>query len=85
MNLRRFHDAGVKHADLNCFNVLVRGNEFFLIDFDKGQIVQSPASAGWKSANLERFARSLRKLAGAKTQERVWYFLMNGYNGSQEA
>ena len=85
VNLRRFHDAGVKHADLNCFNVLVRGNEFFLIDFDKGQIVQSPASAGWKSANLERFARSLRKLAGAKTQERVWYFLMNGYNGSQEA
>ena len=85
VNLRRFHDAGVQHADLNCFNVLVRKGEFFLIDFDKGRIVPSLASARWKSANLERLARSLRKLAGVNAQERAWYFLMNGYNGSQEA
>lgn len=80
--VRRFHDAGVYHADLNCFNVLVRDGEFFLIDFDKGRIVKGSASARWKTANLNRFSRSLRKIAGEAVQAGVWESFMCGYNGS---
>lgn len=83
--IRRFHDAGVRHADLNCFNVLVRDGAFFLIDFDKGCIMPQEAAPRWKSANLDRFARSLRKVAGDEVQRRVWVSFMNGYNGSHTA
>ncbi|MBW7473019.1 3-deoxy-D-manno-octulosonic acid kinase [Marinobacter sp. F4218] len=83
--IRRFHDAGVRHADLNCFNVLVKGSLFYLIDFDKGQIRPSGSASNWKNANLERFARSLRKVAGEAAQQKVWDAFMNGYNGSQSA
>lgn len=81
----RFHSAGVRHADLNCFNVLVRGKEFFLIDFDKGRFMPQGGADRWKVANLNRFARSLRKVAGSREQRRVWEFFMLGYNGSQSA
>lgn len=81
--IRRFHDAGVRHADLNCFNVLIRDGEFFLIDFDKGRIMDTSVSDRWKAANLERFARSLRKVAGEAAQARVWESFMHGYHGSQ--
>ncbi|KAA1171621.1 3-deoxy-D-manno-octulosonic acid kinase [Marinobacter salinexigens] len=80
--IRRFHDAGVRHADLNCFNVLVRGNVYYLIDFDKGSIVPPGSPLDWKSRNLERFARSIRKVAGDAVQARVWEPFMTGYNGS---
>ncbi len=83
--IRRFHDAGVRHADLNCFNVLVEGATFYLIDFDKGRIQPSSSASSWKNANLERFARSLRKVAGEAAQRKVWDAFMNGYNGSQSA
>lgn len=83
--IRRFHDAGVRHADLNCFNVLVKEAQFFLIDFDKGQLMPSSARPQWKQGNLERFARSLRKVAGETTQQKVWDSFLNGYNGSQSA
>ena len=78
--IRRFHDAGVMHADLNCFNVLVRGEEHFLIDFDKSRLVKGNAPARWKEANLERFSRSLVKVAGESAREKVWSYFMNGYN-----
>lgn len=80
--IRRFHDAGVRHADLNCFNVLVRDGAFYLIDFDKGCIMPDQANPRWKRANLDRFARSLRKVADEAVQRRVWVSFMNGYNGS---
>lgn len=78
--IRRFHDAGVMHADLNCFNVLVRGEEYFLIDFDKSRLIKDGAPARWKEANLERFSRSLVKVAGEDTRAKVWGYFMNGYN-----
>jgi 3-deoxy-D-manno-octulosonic acid kinase len=83
--IRLFHDQGVRHADLNCFNVLVRDATFFLIDFDKGQLMAPDASHGWKRRNLERFARSLKKVAGDAEQHRVWDSFMTGYNGGQAA
>lgn len=83
--IRRFHNAGVRHADLNCFNVLVSGESFYLIDFDKGKIMRPGASSGWKKANLQRFARSLKKVAGDAAHQQVWNSFMNGYNGSHSA
>lgn len=78
--IRQFHDAQVMHADLNCFNVLVRRNEYFLIDFDKSRIMSERSGDGWKTANLERFSRSLAKVGGEDALRRVWDSFMNGYN-----
>ncbi|MBY6073266.1 3-deoxy-D-manno-octulosonic acid kinase [Marinobacter salsuginis] len=83
--IRRFHDAGVMHADLNCFNVLVRDEEFFLIDFDKSRLTADSAPARWKEANLDRFSRSLVKVAGEHTRAKVWSDFMNGYNRGMAA
>lgn len=77
--LRRFHDAGVCHADLNCFNILVHQGNFSLIDFDRGKILTAASSSDWRFANLERLARSLRKVGGEATQNRIWGFLLAGY------
>src|SRR5699024_8762610 len=70
--IRRFHDYGVRHADLNCFNVLIAQGLFYLIDFDKGRIMPSDSRSGWKANNLARFARSLRKVAGDTVLNEVW-------------
>jgi 3-deoxy-D-manno-octulosonic acid kinase len=80
--VRRFHDAGACHADLNCFNVLVRGNEFFLIDFDKGCIMPPNSPNGWKNRNLKRLARSIKKIAGEQILMNIWTAFEHGYNGS---
>ena len=83
--IRRFHDAGVRHADLNCFNVLVVEKDFFLIDFDKGCIMPSGSRSNWKTDNLNRFARSLRKVGGDAALNQVWDSFLNGYEGSSTA
>ena len=81
--IRRFHDAGVKHADLNCFNVLVRGGEFFLIDFDKGAISWRDSDSGWKKQNLSRLRRSLVKVnAASASLNQGWQAFLAGYSRS---
>lgn len=83
--LRRFHDAGVRHADLNCFNILVREDGFYLIDFDKGVIKNEvKRNAPWKAANLTRLHRSLEHLSwpqGAADLESLWAMVKQGYQG----
>ncbi|WP_341581342.1 3-deoxy-D-manno-octulosonic acid kinase [Marinobacter metalliresistant] len=83
--LRQFHDAGVFHADLNCFNILVSEDDFYLIDFDKGVIRQDARpDARWKSANLSRLHRSLQRLnwpRGAGDLASRWAELELGYQG----
>ena len=78
--VRRFHDAGVYHADLNIRNMLVRADgEIFLLDFDKGR--RRPAGT-WAQQNLARLERSLRKiclLTGAVFDPRGWQLLLEGY------
>lgn len=82
--IRRFHDAGVYHADLNCFNVLVRNTDFYLIDFDKGRLAPgSDDRAKWKQTNLNRLHRSLTRLDWSATKtslEDSWAMLLAGYN-----
>ncbi len=59
--LRRFHDEGVDHADLNAHNILLDDAlQVFVVDFDRGQI-KPPGR--WAKKNLNRLERSLRKLA----------------------
>ena len=79
--LRRFHEFGLCHADLNAHNILLRGDEeVFLIDFDNGSL----RSAGlWRDANLARLHRSLMKLDDARPTPRFdaaqWQCLLAAY------
>lgn len=60
--LRRFHDAGVQHADLNAHNIMLgEGGEVWLLDFDRGRLRRPGA---WSERSLERLRRSLAKVAG---------------------
>lgn len=85
--IRRFHDAGVYHADLNARNILIsEAGDVSLIDFDRGA-VRKPSKGGWCKANLERLRRSLEKF---RRQERHfafddedWKTLMRGYDASK--
>ena len=57
--LRRFHDAGVHHADLNARNVMLGDAlEVWVLDFDRGRL-RRPGP--WRERVLDRLARSLAK------------------------
>lgn len=80
--IRRFHDAGVWHADLNAHNILLDETETYLIDFDRGRL--RVHEQGWKTANLARLARSLAKILPAERWARLrqtgWPELLNAYS-----
>ena len=77
--LARFHAAGAFHADLNAHNVMRDGaGTLWLIDFDRGEL-RAPALA-WQRANLQRLARSLRKLGlQGEALAMAWSALGAGY------
>ena len=82
--IRRFHDVGVYHADLNAHNILLGVKDaVYLIDFDKGEI-RSPERS-WQAANLARLRRSLDKLKGLSQTfhfaESEWAWLNEGWGG----
>jgi len=62
--VRRFHDAGGRHADLHVKNLLLRGDpdrpETFVIDLDKAQ-VGAPPTPRRRMQELMRLYRSLIK------------------------
>jgi 3-deoxy-D-manno-octulosonic acid kinase len=83
--LRRFHERGVFHADLNARNILVDSAErVWVIDFDRSSI-RTPG--WWCDANLARLHRSLRKLLVDLPEERFatadWHCLLDGYFSGQ--
>ena len=80
--IKKFHDAGIYHADLNARNILLDTNgHVFLIDFDKGE--KRPVDAAWQRANLERLQRSLNKFKANDSRfcfdEQGWQVLLIGY------
>ena len=81
--LRRFHDAGVWHADLNAHNILLDDGRVFLIDFDRGR--RGRPSSHQREGNLQRLRRSLDKLNLLYREfcfdEEDWKGLMRGYEG----
>ncbi len=81
--IRRFHDAGVCHADLNAHNIQLGGNGgVWLLDFDRGRIRRPGA---WQRRNLARLLRSLEKLRasvpGFRYETGGWGELVAGYRG----
>ncbi|WP_456268907.1 3-deoxy-D-manno-octulosonic acid kinase [Kushneria sp. AK178] len=59
--IRRFHDAGLDHVDLNARNILIDGhNTPWLIDLDRCRL---RSSGRWQTGNLARLERSLEKFA----------------------
>ena len=80
--IKRFHDHGVYHADLNANNILLNEEkEVYIIDFDRGQI-RKPGP--WKAANLIRLERSLNKIRNSQKQflyqNSDWKILQNTYD-----
>ena len=79
--IRRFHDGGVCHADLNAHNILIGAAEaVWLIDFDRARLKQPGL---WCDNNLVRLRRSLEKVTYAVPPERFteadWHGLLDGY------
>ncbi len=82
--LRRFHDAGVCHADLNAHNILLDdGAAVYLLDFDRGRL-RGPGA--WHQDNLRRLRRSLDKI-GAQAGRAIyepddWAALTGSYSSA---
>ena len=80
--IARFHKHGVYHADLNAKNILIADEQFYLIDFDRGEL-RTP-KADWQKANMERLLRSFRKELAKLPQlgftEAHWQLLHNAYS-----
>ncbi len=85
--LKRFHDAGVYHADLNARNIMLdRQKAFHLIDFDRGELRRPHRR--WQQDNISRLKRSLDKFAdkAEKYQTRFyfsesdWQAFLQGYD-----
>lgn len=78
--VRRFHNAGVFHADLNCMNILV-ADQVYLIDFDRGRMMPAQANASWKENNLSRLERSVKKCIEHEERAQLWQSFLMGYHG----
>jgi len=81
--IRRFHAAGVVHADLNARNVLVgESDAIHLVDFDRARFSDRNSAAF--EANLRRLRRSLDKLWPSGLVDRLpvcWGNFLQGYQG----
>lgn len=90
--IRRMHDAGIEHVDLNANNILIdQDMAFHLIDFDKAKI--RSAMGSWSSANLTRLLRSLHKIQNQRESSNLafhfnphhWQALLQGYHEPDES
>ena len=81
--LRRFHDAGVCHADLNAHNILLTPEQVYLIDFDRGTLRKR---GWWADTTLVRLYRSLEKVtllaAPESFSDEDWHSMLAGYRES---
>ncbi|MFO7588433.1 MAG: lipopolysaccharide kinase InaA family protein [Gemmatimonadota bacterium] len=85
--IRRTHEAGGAHADLNAWNVLVAvgrpGLSPILIDWDRGRWREGGVTPRRARANLARLRRSFRKL-GLAAALGAWEALERGYASGPE-
>ncbi len=81
--IRRFHDAGVYHADLNAHNILLAPDSVYIIDFDRGTLRKR---GWWADTTLVRLYRSLEKVtllaAPESFTDQDWHTLLAGYRES---
>ena len=80
--IRKMHDVGVNHTDLNIHNILLDTSQnVWIIDFDK---CGHQAGDDWKEDNLNRLKRSFLKEVNKRQiqwQEQDWEPLLQGYQG----
>lgn len=78
--IRAIHDHGVDHPDLTAHNVLLdEAGNTFLVDFDNA--TEKPPGE-WQRTGVERFNRSLRKVAletGTDFDSTAWAEVETGY------
>jgi 3-deoxy-D-manno-octulosonic acid kinase len=73
-SIRRLHEAGVWHADLNPHNIIISDNRVVFLDFDRAKrFAKLPQSM--RAQNLLRLRRSLRKMDA----EAVYAQIVSGY------
>lgn len=82
--IKRFHDNGIYHSDLNCHNIMIdQQNTIWVIDFDKCE--QRSLNNTWMQANIDRLKRSLDKESSKHQQFYVsneqWQAFLEGYRG----
>ncbi|MBF7053699.1 3-deoxy-D-manno-octulosonic acid kinase [Halomonas sp. KAO] len=67
--IRRFHDTGLDHVDLNARNLLVdKGGKVWLIDLDRCRLRPDGA---WKARNLKRLESSVAKFVATEEITRI--------------
>jgi 3-deoxy-D-manno-octulosonic acid kinase len=79
ITIKKFHDYGVSHSDLNLRNLLINNkNEIFMIDFDKAFITTKKT---YFHSNLKRFKRSIFKhIRLEREAEMAYQLVLEGYN-----
>lgn len=76
--IRRFHDAGLDHVDLNARNLLVdNSGKVWLIDLDRCRLRRD---GGWKRRNLERLERSLARFSNPAAAVHATERVVKGYS-----
>jgi 3-deoxy-D-manno-octulosonic acid kinase len=84
--IRRFHEAGVYHADMNAHNIVYAANRLYLLDFDRGRLC--PRKSAWQQRTLRRLHRSLLKSArqnpGFHFSGADWETLLQAYHSANE-
>ena len=89
--IKRFHDHGIYHHDLNSHNILIdERQDVHLIDFDRGELRQADemSNAGhWKESNMSRLQRSflkeLHQLVTFHFTDDNWQMLLSGYTNKE--
>ncbi|MDN6298637.1 MAG: 3-deoxy-D-manno-octulosonic acid kinase [Halomonas sp.] len=77
--IRRFHDAGLDHVDLNARNILIDADDTpWLIDLDRCRL---RAPGKWQRANLTRLERSLNKFVDLDAAAHAGEHIIAGYRG----
>lgn len=83
--IRRFHDAGLDHVDLNVDNILVAGKSVYLIDFDRCRLRGGQGGrSAWRERNLQRLRRSVEKrcqFLPDVERTHLWQCLYAAYQG----
>jgi 3-deoxy-D-manno-octulosonic acid kinase len=86
--IKRFHDHGIYHHDLNSHNILIdKEQQVYLIDFDRGELRKKNTkkkSILWKESNMSRLQRSFLKeskqLSTFHFTDNNWQTLLSGYS-----
>ena len=84
--IRRFHDAGVCHADLNAHNILL-DRSWHAYSWSISIAAHAAHRDRWRVANLARLKRSLlkicRELPADRLDSRAWSALRAGYDDAE--